>query len=151
MKLGITGSRSNKSFDFTALFSRNIKEFNTFLGRRRITSIITGGACGIDKQAEKCADQLNIPCKIIRPDYVRYHKGAPLKRNLQIIEQCDAMLVIWNEDKTSHGTIFTATHALKSGKRVFVITATGDQIDHCIGEIYDETIFTAADYDVKRS
>lgn len=149
MKLGITGSRCNITFDFTALFSRQIKEFNTFLGRRKISSIITGGARGIDKQAEMCAVQFNISCQIIRPDYARYHKGAPLKRNLQIIEQCDAMLVIWNGDINSHGTIFTATHALISGKRVFVIIASGTQIDNCIGEIRDESVFITATHGVK--
>ena len=51
MKLGITGSRTNTAFDFTPVFSRQVEPFNAFLGRRRITSIITGGARGIDQQA----------------------------------------------------------------------------------------------------
>lgn len=141
MKLGITGSRSNTEFDFTALFSRQVKEFNFFLGRRRITSLITGGASGIDTQAEKCAKKLNIPCQIIRPDYSRYHRNAPLKRNLQIIEKCDALLVIWNGSPASRGTVYTASHALKSGKPVFVILAAGKNIAACICNIHDDTVF----------
>ncbi len=142
MKLGITGSRSNSSFDFTDLFTRQISLFNTFLGRRRITAIITGGAKGIDRQAEVCAKKLNIPCKIIRPDYARYQKGAPLKRNLQIIRECNALLVIWNGDSRSHGTLHTAIRALRSGKAVFLISAAGKNIDRLFGQIHDETVFT---------
>jgi hypothetical protein len=52
------------------------------------------GAKGIDRQVEACASKLNIPCKIIRPDHAGYPKGVPLKRNLQIIKACDALLVI---------------------------------------------------------
>ena len=144
MKLGITGSRSNTTFDFTPLFCRQIKEFNAFLGKRRITSIITGGACGIDRQAEFCAEKLNIPCQIIRPEYARYRKGAPLKRNLQIIASCDALLVIWNGSHHSSGTIYTAVKALNFGKPVFVIYSAGEYIDRCIGKINDDTVFLSA-------
>ena len=143
MKLAISGSRSNTTFDFSALFNYQNKEFNAFLCGEKISSIITGGARGIDKQAEYCAENLNISCQIVRPDYAKYQKGAPLKRNQQIIEQCDALLVIWNGNTESRGTIFTALHALKSGKPVFVVIAAGENIDSCIGEIHDAAVFLA--------
>ncbi len=79
---------------------------------------------------------------MIRPDYARYHRGAPLKRNLQIIEQSDALLVVWNGSPNSRGTIYTAIHALKYGKPVFVVLATGENINYCMGEIRDESAFT---------
>ena len=141
MKLGITGSRSNATFDFTALFTRQVVEFNAFLGRRRITTVITGGARGIDKQADICAGSLNIPCRTILPDYAKYRRGAPLKRNLQIIRECDALLVIWNGDIRSRGTIYTANQALRSGKPVFLIVSAGESIQHCIGEIRESTVW----------
>lgn len=149
MKLGITGSRSNTEFDFTELFTRKNKEFNAFLGRRRITSIITGGARGIDRQAELCAAKLNIPCRVIRPDYARYRKGAPLKRNLQIVNHSDALLVIWNGN--SQGTIQTATHALDVGKQVFLIFAVDKIINSCIGLISNRNIFSGITVDPFKS
>ena len=79
MKLGITGSRTNTAFDFTPVFTRQVEPFNAFLGRKRVSSIITGGARGIDRQAQKCAEGLNIPCRVIRPAYDKYHRSAPLK------------------------------------------------------------------------
>lgn len=141
MKLGITGSRDNTAFDFTPVFSRQVEPFNAFLGRRRITSIITGGARGIDQQAQKCAEGLNIPCRVIRPDYGNYHWSAHLRRNLQIIEVSDAILVVWDGEPNSRGTIYTALHALKAGKRVFVIFAVGEAIIECFGEIHDDSCF----------
>ncbi len=141
MKLGITGSRSNTIFDFTPLFSARIEKFNDFLCGKEITSIITGGACGIDKQAELCADMLNIPCQIIRPDYAKYRKGAPLRRNLQIAALCDALLAIWDGNQYSKGTIYTVKSALKLNKRVFLVISVNETITECIGEIRDETVF----------
>lgn len=141
MKLGITGSRTNTAFDFTPVFTRQVEPFNAFLGRKRVSSIITGGARGIDRQAQKCAEGLNIPCRVICPDYGKYHRSAPLRRNLQIIEESDAILVVWDGEPNSRGTIYTALRALKAGKRVFVIFAVGETIIECFGEIHDDSCF----------
>ena len=46
-----------------------------------ITEIISGGAKGIDTLAEIYANKNNIPMRIIRPEYNKYKKAAPLKRN----------------------------------------------------------------------
>ena len=145
MNLGISGSRSNISFDFTAIFSGKNKEFNEFTDRQQIESIITGGARGIDRQAEICAKKLGITCKTYLPDYARFSKGAPMKRNRAIVESTDALLVIWNGSSNSRGTIYTACYALQTGKPVFVILAEGKNIKRCIGSIHSSAIFTAAE------
>ena len=136
MKLGITGSRTNTVFDFTPVFTRQVEPFHTFLRWKRISSVITGGARGIDWQAQTCAARLNIPCRVIRPDYDKYHRSAPLRRNLQIIEESDAILVVWDGEPNSRGTIYTALHALKAGKRVFVIFTMGETIIESFGRYY---------------
>ena len=141
MKLGITGSRTNTAFDFTPVFTRQVGPFNAFLGRKRVSSIITGGARGIDRQAQKCAEGLNIQCRVLRSAFDKYHRSAPLKRNLQIIEESDAILVVWDGEPNSRGTIYTALHALEAGKRVFVIFAVGETIIECFGEIHDDSCF----------
>lgn len=145
MKLGITGSRSNIFFDFTALFSGEIEAFNDFTGRQQINFIITGGAHGIDHQAETCAEKLGIPCQVFYPDYARFGKGAPMKRNRTIVENSDALLVIWNGGRNSRGTIYTACYALQIGKPVFVIRAAGKNIETCIGSINTSALFTPAE------
>ena len=49
------------------------------------TEITSGGAKGIDTLAEKYADENNIPKLIIKPEYTKYEKSAPLQRNKIIV------------------------------------------------------------------
>ena len=52
---------------------------------------------------------VSMPDKIIKlkeflPEYERYGRSAPLKRNLQIIDYADEVIAFW--DGMSHGTRF---------------------------------------------
>lgn len=69
MKIAIIGSRNLTVTD---------------LGRHlptQITEVVSGGARGIDRCARDYAHANKIPLTEILPDYRRYGKGAPLKRN----------------------------------------------------------------------
>ena len=81
--------------------------------------IISGGACGVDAIAEKYADLHRLSKYIIRPDYKRYGRGAPLKRNEKMVDMADAVLVIW--DGTSKGTRHTIKYAEKTNKPIKII------------------------------
>ena len=100
--------------------SRSIKEFNL---RKYIPDgvdlIISGGACGIDREAENYADKYKISKLILHPDYKRYGKAAPLIRNKKMIELADTVIVIW--DGESRGTKFTIDYAKGMGKDVIQI------------------------------
>lgn len=109
MKLLIVGSRSIKEYDF----EKHVPE--------GVTMIITGGADGIDTLAEKYADKKRISKLILRPQYELYGRYAPLKRNVKMLEICDAVLIVW--DGHSKGTRYTLDYAEKIGKRVILITA----------------------------
>lgn len=134
MKLGITGSRTVEDFDFSSFFRGGHEMFNTFLGHEKISRILVGGAKGIDALAEKCAMEHNIEVGHFLPDYRKYHRGAPLKRNELIVAESDAILAVWNGDPASRGTLFTIKYALSHGKRVFLIRIDND-IPRLIGEI----------------
>ena len=69
MKILIAGSRSIKNFDISEYVPKGVE------------LIITGGAGGIDTIAEQYADKHRISKLVLRPDYQRYGKGAPLIRN----------------------------------------------------------------------
>ncbi len=69
MKLMIAGSRSITDFDLAPHIPQNVD------------LIIAGGAKGIDAIAEKYADEHNIPKHIVRPEYDRYKRAAPIIRN----------------------------------------------------------------------
>ena len=90
MKVAIIGSRSVSAFDLGSVLPADT------------TEIITGGAQGMDAIAQAYASSAGIPCTVIRPDYRRYGKGAPLRRNEEIIRMADLVIAVW--DGASRGT-----------------------------------------------
>ena len=107
MKLLIVGSRSIKDFNLAPYISDGVDE------------IISGGACGIDTIAEKYADDHRISKHIIRPKYHLYKRSAPIKRNREMVEIADKVLVIW--DGESKGTLSTINYAKEHKKPITVI------------------------------
>ena len=107
MKLLIVGSRSIVDFDLSPYIP---EEADT---------IISGGAGGIDTLAEKYADEKRISKYIIRPSYARFGKGAPLKRNEQMVEIADAVLIVW--DGKSKGTEYTLKYAKRLNKKIILV------------------------------
>ena len=107
MKLAIIGSRS-----------LNIENLGDYLPND-ISEIVSGGAKGIDSQAAEYARQNGLTLTEFLPDYARYGRGAPLKRNEQIAEYADAALAFW--DGKSKGTKYTISLFKKLGKRVIVV------------------------------
>ncbi|MCD7918285.1 MAG: DNA-protecting protein DprA [Clostridiales bacterium] len=83
-----------------------------------ITEIVSGGARGIDTCAREYAHENNIKLTEFLPEYGRYGKSAPLKRNLQIINYADLVIAFW--DGTSHGTKFVIRQCQKINKSVTI-------------------------------
>lgn len=83
--------------------------------------IVTGGARGVDRQAEDFARRKGIPCVVIRPDYKKHGRGAPLVRDKEIVERADIVIALW--DGKSRGTAFSLRYAEKTGKdvRVYIV------------------------------
>ena len=86
------------------------------------TEIISGGAKGIDTLAEKYAEEHNIPKLIIKPEYEKYRRSAPLKRNEIIVDISDIVIAIW--DGKSRGTKYAIDYAKKIGTHteVYIIS-----------------------------
>ena len=101
MKIMIAGSRSITDFDLTEYIPE------------KTTLIITGGAKGVDTLAEEYADKHKISKLILRPDYKKYGKAAPLLRNEQMVDLADLVIIIW--DGKSKGTKHTLKYAEKKG------------------------------------
>ena len=68
------------------------------------TEIISGGARGVDTSARLYAIRNGIKLTEFLPDYDTYGKGAPLRRNITIINNSDLVLAFW--DGKSRGTKF---------------------------------------------
>ena len=104
MKLLIVGSRSITDFDLSPYIQADVD------------TIISGGACGIDHLAEQYADMHHLSKYIIRPRYDLYGRAAPLKRNEQMVDIADAVLIIW--DKHSKGTRYTLQYTKKTNREL---------------------------------
>jgi hypothetical protein len=78
------------------------------------TEIVSGGAAGVDQQAERYAAAHGLKVTVIRPDYDAYDRAAPLIRNAEIVRQADYVLAIW--DGKSRGTHNVIMTCLKTNK-----------------------------------
>ena len=107
MKLLVAGSRSITDFDL----SEHIPD--------GVHLIISGGAKGIDTLAEQYADVHGIDKLIIRPQYEKFGRAAPIKRNEQMVDICDAVLAVW--DGKSRGTGYTLNYARKKEKEIIEV------------------------------
>ena len=108
MKLLIVGSRTIESFDLSPYIDAET-DF-----------IITGGAKGIDALAERYADSHRLSKTVMRPKYEKYGKAAPLKRNEDMVDLADRILVVW--DGKSKGTQSTVRYAKKKNKDIRIVT-----------------------------
>lgn len=116
MKLLIVGSRSIKNIDIAPYVPEGVD------------TIISGGADGIDSLAEQYADTHRLSKYIIRPRYDRWKRFAPLKRNTEMVDMADAVLIIW--DGKSKGTQYTLNYAKKQNKRWILIHIKDDGTMH---------------------
>ena len=107
MKLLVVGSRSITEFDLSPYITDDVD------------TVISGGAEGIDSLAEQYADLHRLSKYILRPRYDLYGRAAPLKRNEQMIDMADAVLVIW--DSKSKGTQYTIRYTKKINKPITVV------------------------------
>lgn len=87
------------------------------------TRIISGGARGVDASAREYALAHNIPLTEYLPEYGKYGRSAPLKRNITIIENADMVLAFW--DGESRGTKFVIDNCRKMGVPVRVLRSVG--------------------------
>ncbi len=83
------------------------------------TEIISGGAKGIDSCAREYAVSHGIKLTEFLPEYEKYGRGAPLKRNITIIQNSDIVLAFW--DGSSRGTKFVIDKCREMGVEVKVI------------------------------
>ena len=75
------------------------------------TEIVSGGAKGIDACAREYAQQHGLRLTEYLPEYNRYGRAAPLKRNITIIENADLILAFW--DGKSRGTKYVIDNCKK--------------------------------------
>lgn len=115
MRLAVVGSRSIREYDLSPLIPQGV------------TEIISGGAMGVDRLAERYARQHSLKLTVFLPEYNRYGRRAPLLRDETIVRECDALLALW--DGVSTGTMYTVKFARKMGKPVYVYTVKEKELE----------------------
>ena len=106
MKVAIIGSRNLIINDLQNYLPKNV------------TEIVSGGAKGIDTCAKEYALAHGIKLTEFLPEYKKYVRSAPLKRNLQIIEYADEVIAFW--DGSSAGTKYVMDNCRKMNKKITV-------------------------------
>lgn len=72
----------------------------------------------MDRIGEEYADAHKLSKLIIRPEYKKYGRGAPIVRNKVIVDKADAILIFW--DGLSKGTKSVIDYAKKQGKLICI-------------------------------
>jgi hypothetical protein len=112
MKVIVAGSRTinDKNTVWDAI---NNSKFN-------ITTLISGGAMGVDRIAEEWARSKNIPILVYKPHYdIDNPKYAPLARNTDMARDGDALIAIWKDQ--TRGTAHMIGCMKKENKPVEII------------------------------
>ena len=92
MRVAVIGSRG--------LQINNLEEYLP----EDVTEIVSGGAKGVDSSAREYALAHGLKITEFLPEYIKYGRVAPLKRNMTIIRNADIVLAFW--DGESRGTKF---------------------------------------------
>lgn len=110
MKVAVIGSRGLKINNLEQYLPDGVSE------------IISGGAKGVDTSAREYALSHGIKLTEFLPEYEKYGRSAPLKRNIQIIEAADVVVAFW--DGSSRGTKYVIDNCSKRNIPVIVHTYT---------------------------
>jgi len=83
-----------------------------------ITSVISGGAAGVDTRAEEFARDCGLPLKVCPAEWKRYGQAAGRLRNEYMLGLANRVLAVW--DGQSPGTRHMIAIAKRDGAEVFV-------------------------------
>ena len=86
------------------------------------TEIVTGGAKGIDSCAKKFAIKNKMKITEFLPEYDKYGRIAPLKRNDLIIDYSDMVIAFW--DGKSKGTKYVINNCKRKNKPIKIYLLT---------------------------
>ena len=108
MKIAVIGSRGI-----------TVPDLEKYLPHKT-TEIVSGGAKGVDTSARKYAAEHDIKLTEFLPEYDKYGRRALLKRNIDIIEYADIVLVFWDGKSRVTKHVIDECNKMKVPIKVFV-------------------------------
>ena len=109
MKVAIVGSREYGNLNQVKLYVADLPPG---------TTVVSGGATGVDKAAETAAKACGLEVEIYPAEWDKYGKKAGFVRNRLIVEAADRVVTFW--DGQSRGTANTMGLAIQMGKKLEV-------------------------------
>ena len=86
MKWIIAGGRDKPLFPCIVILDKIVP--------KNITEVVSGGAKGVDYAGEWWADKEGIPVKIFKANWDKYGKSAGYKRNKEMAEYADGVILL---------------------------------------------------------
>ena len=119
MKVAIIGSRDFSDY-------RLLKQkCNLILSGSESFTILSGGARGTDRLAERYAREKDIPILIYKPDWIEHGRKAGMIRNNQILLFCTHVIAFW--DGKSPGTKHMIIQSKILGKKLRIVIIEASQ------------------------
>jgi hypothetical protein len=146
MKVIIAGGRD--FYDYGSLY----RYCDYVLLNQTDIEVVSGCANGADSLGERYAKEKGYPIKKFKADWNKFNKSAGFKRNAEMAEYADALIVFW--DRKSKGTknmIELATNK-KLKLRIFEYNVpkkfTKEQFDEFVGEMLPSALFHVMPTDI---
>ena len=103
-RLAIVGSRGFRNLELVRRFVRSLKP---------TTVVVSGGAVGVDSEAESAARQCGLKTEVFPAHWSKYGKSAGPIRNRQIVHAVEGLVAFW--DSKSRGTAHVIQLARRKG------------------------------------
>jgi len=110
LKVIIAGGRDYHNYE-TLLEAITESQFD-------ITTVVSGGAKGVDALGERYAEEMNKELNVFNADWETHGRAAGPIRNRKMAENAEALIAIW--DGQSRGTKNMIETATKKGLLVYV-------------------------------
>lgn len=116
MRVIIAGSRSGFRYSDIERFLAQVPF--------EITTVVCGGAKGVDSLGRVWARQNNIPVEMYLADWEKHGKSAGYKRNQEMAKNADALVAIWDGESKGTSHMIQIASAAKLRLKVFKVNLT---------------------------
>lgn len=113
MKVAVIGSRGLEIDNLDVYLPTDVSE------------LISGGAKGIDLCVRRYAEREGIPLVELLPQYDRYGRSAPHRRNEEIVARADRVIALWDGASRGTASVIRLCRRIDKPLTVFIVESNG--------------------------